>query len=270
MHILGVQVNIVQFGATGTRRQGKDFRYACLWRGNERHRELICLSNTHAHANSPRWFHWSTIQVVQCSASQRMPGHCHMRDPSPLSAICVVGAHSGLEVYVESSGVLHSPMQGTPMRLDVYGGGVVDAKAYNALPGLAFNSCAYHGPAHGGGSALPLFSTVVATQITSLMNLLKSYWPMAFVPGATREHRILLVYGRIPPGIRPYTGSMRLPVCIECCMLCPCCMRLCARFRWATGPHMPGTCFCSNYSYNSPPHSLVDGGTWVSESWGPL
>ena len=33
---------------------------------------------------------------------------------------------------------------------------------------------------HGGGSAMPLFSTMVATQITSLMNLLKSYWPMAF------------------------------------------------------------------------------------------
>ena len=28
---------------------------------------------------------------------------------------------------------------------------------------------------------------------------------MAFVLGATSEHRILLVYGRIPPSIRLYT-----------------------------------------------------------------
>ena len=34
------------------------------------------------------------------------------------------------EVCVESSGVLHSPTQGALMRLRVYGGGVVDAKAY--------------------------------------------------------------------------------------------------------------------------------------------
>ena len=52
---------------------------------------------------------------------------------------------------------------------------------------------------------MQLFSTMVATQVTSLMNLLKSHWPMAFVLGATREHRILLVYGRIPPSIRLYT-----------------------------------------------------------------
>ena len=52
---------------------------------------------------------------------------------------------------------------------------------------------------------MPLLSTMIATQITSLGNVLKSYWPMAFVLGATREHRILLVYGRIPPSIRPYT-----------------------------------------------------------------
>ena len=57
----------------------------------------------------------------------------------------------------------------------------------------------------GGGSGMPFFSTMGATQITSLMNLLKSYWPMAFVLGATREHRVLLVYGSIPPSIRPYT-----------------------------------------------------------------
>ena len=128
VHILGVQVHNVQFGAIGTRRQGKDWRRARLCSGNERQRELICLSNAHAHANFPRCFHWTTIQVVQCDTSQRMPGHRHMRDPSPLSAICVVGAHSGGEVCVETGGVLHSPMQGTPMRLDVHGGGVVDQR----------------------------------------------------------------------------------------------------------------------------------------------
>ena len=52
---------------------------------------------------------------------------------------------------------------------------------------------------------MPLFSTMGAAQITSLMNLLKSYWPMAFVLGATSDHRILQVDGRIPPSIRPYT-----------------------------------------------------------------
>ena len=50
----------------------------------------------------------------------------------------------------------------------------------------------------GGGSAMALFSTMVATQITSLMNLLKSYLPMAFVLWATREHRILLCTLREP------------------------------------------------------------------------
>ena len=78
VHILGVQVHNVQFGATGTRRQGKDWRCARLCSGNERQRELICLSNAHAHANFPRWFHWTTIQVVQCDTSQRMPGHRHI------------------------------------------------------------------------------------------------------------------------------------------------------------------------------------------------
>ena len=151
VHILGVQVHNVQFGATGTRRQGKDWRRARLCSGNERQRELICLSNAHAHANFPRWFHWTTIQVVQCDASQRMPGHRYMRDPSPLSAICVVGAHSGGEVCVETGGVLHSPMQGTPMRLDVHGGGVLDAKAYKGWPGVVFNSKAHHGPARWRG-----------------------------------------------------------------------------------------------------------------------
>ena len=48
-------------------------------------------------------------------------------------------------------------------------------------------------------------STMGATRITSRMSLLMSYWPMAFVLGATSEHRILPVYGRIPPSIRPYT-----------------------------------------------------------------
>ena len=89
VHILGVQVHNVQFGATGTRRQGKDWRRARLCSGNERQRELICLSNAHAHANFPRWFHWTTIQVVQCDTSQRMLRHRHMRDPSPLSAILI-------------------------------------------------------------------------------------------------------------------------------------------------------------------------------------
>ena len=63
------------------------------------------------------------------------------------------------------------------------------------------------GQPHGGASAMPLFSTMGATQITSLMNLLKSYWPMAFVLGATGKHRILLVYGPTPPSIRPYTSE---------------------------------------------------------------
>ena len=93
------------------------------------------------------------------------------------------------------------------MRLDVFGGAVVDAKAYKGWPGLVFNSFAYHGHAPwGGGGAMPFFfATMVGTQITSLMNLLKSYWPTAFVLGATREHCILLVYGRTPPSIRLYT-----------------------------------------------------------------
>ena len=34
-------------------------------------------------------------------------------------------------------------MQGTPMRLDVHGGGVVDAKAYKGWPGVVFNSKAH-------------------------------------------------------------------------------------------------------------------------------
>ena len=52
---------------------------------------------------------------------------------------------------------------------------------------------------------MPLLSTKGATQITSRVSLLISYWPMAFVLGATSERRNLLVYGRIPPRIRPYT-----------------------------------------------------------------
>ena len=136
VHILGVQVHNVQFGAIGTRRQGKDWRRARLCSRNERQRELICILNAHAHVNFPRWFHWTTIQVVQCDTSQRMPGHRHMRDPSPLSTICVVGALSGGEVCVETGEVLHSPMQETPMCLDVHGGGVVDARAYKGWPGV--------------------------------------------------------------------------------------------------------------------------------------
>ena len=204
VHILGVQVHNVQFGATGTRRQGKDWRRARLCSGNERQRELICLSNAHVHANFPRWFHWATIQVVQCDTSQRMPGHRHMRDPSPLSAICVVGAHSGGEVCVETGGVLHSPMQGTPMRLGVW---VVLWMRRPTRAGRVWFSTPKPttGLPDGGGSAMPLLSTMGATQITSPMSLLMSYWPMAFVLGATSEHRILPVYGRIPPSIRPYT-----------------------------------------------------------------
>ena len=41
-------------------------------------------------------------------------------------------------MYVESGVVLHSPMRGSPMRLDVFGGGVVDAMAYKGWPGLIF------------------------------------------------------------------------------------------------------------------------------------
>ena len=40
------------------------------------------------------------------------------------------------------------------MRLDVFGGGVVDANAYKGWPGLIFNSCAYRGPAPWGGGML--------------------------------------------------------------------------------------------------------------------
>ena len=57
----------------------------------------------------------------------------------------------------------------------------------------------------------------------------------------------LRVYGRIPGSIRPYTRSIRRKICAESYMLCACCMRLCARFHWATGPHMPGTSLHSNY-----------------------
>ena len=170
VHILGVQVHNVQLGATQTRRYGKDWRCARLCSGNERQWELICLSNAHAHANFPRWFHWTTIQVVQCDTSQRMPGHRRMKDPSPLSAIYVVGVHSGAEVCVETGGVLHCPTQGTPMRLDVHGGGVVDAKAYKGCPVVVLTPKPTTGVPHGGGSAMPLFSTMGATRITSLMN----------------------------------------------------------------------------------------------------
>ena len=69
-----------------------------------------------------------------------------------------------------------------------------DAKAYKGWPGLILNSSNHHGPTPwGGGGAMPLFSTMVATQISSLMHLWKSYLPMAFVVGATREHRIAQV-----------------------------------------------------------------------------
>ena len=93
------------------------------------------------------------------------------------------------------------------MRLDVHGGGVVDAKAYKGWPGVVFNSKAHHGPARWRGEryAIVFYNCRGATQITSPMSLLMSYWPMAFVLGATSEHRILPVYGRIPPSIRPYT-----------------------------------------------------------------
>ena len=43
---------------------------------------------------------------------------------------------------------------------------------------------------------MPLFSTMGATEITSGMSLLMSYWPMAFVLGATSEHRVPFVNGR--------------------------------------------------------------------------
>ena len=117
----------------------------------------------------------------------------------------------------------------------------------------------------GGGNAMPLFSTMGATHITSLINLLKSYWPMGVVLGATLEHLILLVCCRMPVSIRPYTGSIRLNDCAESRMLCPFCMRFFAWFHWATGPHMPLTCFCSNSSYDyvyECPSKGVGGSVW--------
>ena len=37
------------------------------------------------------------------------------------------------------------------MRLDIHGGGVVDAKAYKGWPGVVFNSKAHHGPGRWRG-----------------------------------------------------------------------------------------------------------------------
>ena len=85
------------------------------------------------------------------------------------------------------------------MRLDVHGGGVVDAKAYKGWPGVVFNSKAQYGPAPWRGER---YAIVFYNGCNSL---LMSYWPMAFVLRATSEHRILPVYGRIPPSIRLYT-----------------------------------------------------------------
>ena len=46
------------------------------------------------------------------------------------------------------------------MRLDVHGGGDVDAKAYKGWPGLGTNSKAYHGPApwRGGRYAIVFYN----------------------------------------------------------------------------------------------------------------
>ena len=203
VHKLCVRVHNAQFGATGTRRQGEDWRPARLCSGNERKRELICLSNAHAHANFPRWFHWTTIQVVQCDTSQSMPGHRHMKDPSPLSAICAVGCivvgRSVLKQVECSIVPCKGPRCGS-MSMEV-----VVCVRRPTRAGRAWFSTPKPttGLLHGRGSAMPLFSTMGATQITSWMGLLMSYWPMAFVLGATSEHRILLVYGRITPCIQP-------------------------------------------------------------------
>ena len=59
----------------------------------------------------------------------------------------------------------------------------MDAKAYKGWPGLVLTPMPTTALPHGGGSAMPLFSRKVATKVTSLMNLLKCYWPMAFVLG---------------------------------------------------------------------------------------
>ena len=79
--------------------------------------------------------------------------------PGPLSPFgkAVVGAHSAGWVCVESSVVLHSTIQGIPMRLDVFGGGLVDAKASKRWPGLACKCSAYHWLAPPGGGGYPIF-----------------------------------------------------------------------------------------------------------------
>ena len=128
----------------------------------------------------------------------------------------------------------------------------MDAKAYKGWPGLVFNSCAHHGPAPWRGEryAIVFYNGCNTDYLPdeSIEELLANgfrpwgQWGAPYTTGIrsyTSEYTAvnLSVYGRI------YTGSIRLTVCTESCMLCP-------FFRWATGPHMPGTCFCSNYSYN--------------------
>ena len=239
------------------RRPGEDSRCARLCSGNERQNNLICLSNAYWHAYFPRWFHWSTIQMVQCITWQRMPAHCHMQDPAPLSAICVVGAcvegRSVLNQGVSSTVPCKRPLCGWMYFLEVlWMPRPTRARRDSLLPPLPTM-----GVPHGGGGAMPFFSTKGATQITSVMNPLKTYWPMAFVLGAAREQRILTVYSRIPLSIQPYScqcTAVYWKYTAQCLhrilQVLPILYALVRTVNWATTPHMPLTCFSSNHSYH--------------------
>ena len=71
----------------------------------------------------------------------------------------------------------------------------MDAKAYKGWPGVVFNSEAHHGPAPWRGERYAIV----------FYNGCNTDYLPDVVLGATSEHRILLVYSRIPPSIRPYT-----------------------------------------------------------------
>ena len=86
---------------------------------------------------------------------------------------------------------------------------------------------------HGGGSAMPLFSTMGATKITSRMSLLMTtgLWLSSLGPLVSTVYYqytavYLRVYGRIPGSIRPYTRSIRRKICADptCCapVACAC------------------------------------------------